>query len=78
VKWLAIVFLMGCATPCFEGFQLDLHATKGRYDGSDLAKALGGETDGFDSNYEALEFGGSLHFASARKCRAWGGEEAAE
>ena len=72
----------GCATaprwvPCPNGLTLDIHATRGRYDGSDLAKALGGETDGFDSNYEAIEFGGALHSSlgvEPSRCPTWGGK----
>ncbi|HUT77673.1 MAG TPA: hypothetical protein VM285_08305 [Polyangia bacterium] len=78
------IFMAGCATatrwvPCPDGLTVDVHATRGRYDGSDLARALGGETDGFDSNYEAIEFGGAMHFAlgaEPARCRTWGGDDA--
>lgn len=78
-----LLLTVGCATParwipCPDGLSVDVHHTWGRYDGSDLAKALGGETDGFDSNYKALEVGGSVHFGLGQepaRCRTWGGED---
>ena len=79
----ATIWLAGCAhparwVPCPTGLTIDVHQTYGRYDGSDLAKLLGGELDGQDSNYEATEFGGSVHFAlgdEPSECRTLGGEK---
>ena len=88
MRWglAVLLFFTGCATasrwtPCPTGLTVDVHHTQGKYDGSDLAKALGGETDGFDSNYTALEVGGSLHFAlgvNPSECRTFGGGDDAD
>lgn len=73
MRKLAIVIaalLVGCASsyarrlvPCVDGMTVSGALHKGRYDGGDIAVLLGGEADGFDSNYEEYQMGIAFHSA---------------